>query len=275
MSLPWRWIPPLAASGPFQMALDEFLLDQAIAAREPQACLRLYSWTGPWLSLGYHQRHLPSAWVTLAKQGAIGLVRRPSGGRAVLHAGSLTYALVSPQPAGDRQQAYRHHCSWLQRAFDELGLPLHFGERRATGQHASCFATASSADLVHGNGAKRIGSAQLWRRGVLLQHGNMLIDPPPELWWQLFNEGPPDLPDLPEGEADLVARLRRAAEGELCGGALVERTFDRQEWDAVQARIGRQPGIGVHKQGQAPWDSEAGAPSHGQAGDETKGPIKP
>jgi hypothetical protein len=45
------------------MALDELLLDQAVAATVPQACLRLYSWSGPWLSLGYHQRHLPAAWL--------------------------------------------------------------------------------------------------------------------------------------------------------------------------------------------------------------------
>jgi lipoate-protein ligase A len=257
------------------MALDAVLLDQAIAAREPQACLRLYSWTGPWLSLGYHQRHLPNAWLTLAEQGAIGLVRRPSGGRAVLHAGSLTYALISPRPAGDRHQTYRHYCGWLQRAFDDLGLPLHFGERRAAGQQASCFATASGADLVHGNGAKRIGSAQLWRRGVLLQHGSLLIDPPSELWWQLFNERPPDLPALPEGEADLVARLRRAAEKELCGEGLVERTLDRQEWNSVQARMGRLSAIVVQEQGLAPLDWEARAPSPGQTADETLGPIKP
>jgi len=241
MSRPWRWIPPLAGSGPFLMALDEFLLVPAIAAREPQACLRLYSWTGPWLSLGYHQRHLPGAWVTLAEQGAIGLVRRPSGGRAVLHAGSLTYALVTPQPAGTREQAYRHHCGWLQRAFEELGLPLQFGERRASGQQASCFATASGADLVHGNGAKRIGSAQLWRRGVLLQHGSLLIDPPRELWWQLFQDYPPNLAALPEGQAELVERLQRAAEADLCGGPLQVNPLDHQEWADLQARIVSHP----------------------------------
>ena len=61
MSGLWRWIPPLAGDGPFQMALDELLLDQAVASSTPQACLRLYNWKGPWLSLGYHQRHLPIA----------------------------------------------------------------------------------------------------------------------------------------------------------------------------------------------------------------------
>jgi hypothetical protein len=71
-----------------------------------------------------------------------------------------------------------------------------------------------------------------------------------------------------------MTRLRRAAERELCADALVERTLDRQEWDAVQARLSSQPGIGNLQQGMAPWDPEAGAPSRGQAG-AAKGPIKP
>ena len=243
MSTPWRWIPPLTGSGPLQMALDELLLDQAVAARVPQACLRLYSWSGPWLSLGYHQRHLPAAWLALAGQGQLGLVRRPSGGRAVLHGGSLTYALIEPNPAGDRRQAYRDHCRWLQRAFAEMGLPLSFGTGRAAAGSGSCFARSSPADLVHGNGAKRIGSAQLWRRGVLLQHGSLLIDPPRELWWQLFQEPPPELPLLPEGVAALGVRLRRAAEVDLGGGPLQERPLDRQEWAELHRRIANQAKI--------------------------------
>ena len=241
MTTPWRWIPPLVGSGPFQMALDDLLLDQAIAARAPRACLRLYSWSGPWLSVGYHQRHLPASWLALAEQGQIGLVRRPSGGRAVLHGGSLTYALIQPNPARDRRQAYRDHCHWLQRAFAEMGLPLSFGTARATADSGSCFARASAADLVHSNGAKRIGSAQLWRRGALLQHGSLLIDPPRELWWQLFQEAPPELPALPEGGADLVARLHRAAAADLCGGPLQERPLDHQEWAELHRRITSQP----------------------------------
>ena len=241
MTTPWRWIPPLAGSGPLQMALDELLLDQAVAAKAPEACLRLYSWTGPWLSLGFHQRHVPNAWLALAVAGQIGLVRRPSGGRAVLHGGSLTYALIQPNPGKDRSQAYRHHCRWLQRAFAELGLPLSFGAGRTSGASGSCFARASAADLVHGNGAKRIGSAQLWRRGVLLQHGSLLIDPPRELWWQLFNEPPPELPVLPERGTELGARLRRAAQVDLCGGSLQERPLDQQEWENLHRRIASQP----------------------------------
>ena len=243
VSGPWRWIPPLAGSGPFQMALDELLLDQAVAASTPQACLRLFSWSGPWLSLGYHQRHLPSAWLTLAQQRLVKLVRRPSGGRAVLHGGSLTYALIQPHATGDRRQAYRHHCRWLQRAFAELGQPLSFGTERVVGESGSCFARSSAADLVHGNGAKRIGSAQLWRRGVLLQHGSLLIDPPRELWWQLFGGPPPDLPALPEGGQALMARLRRAAEADLCCGPLQDRQLDHQERADLQRRIASQPTV--------------------------------
>jgi lipoate-protein ligase A len=129
----------------------------------------------------------------------------------------------------------------LQRAFAELGQPLGFGSSRTTAESGSCFARASAADLVHDNGAKRIGSAQLWRRGVLLQHGSLLIDPPRELWGLLFQEAPPDLPALPEGGAELVARLHRAAETDLCGGPLQERPLDHQEREDLHRRIASQP----------------------------------
>jgi lipoate-protein ligase A len=139
------------------------------------------------------------------------LVRRPSGGRAVLHHRELTYALVWPGAPAQRRQAYRSACLWLQLAFSRLGLPLHWGEGAAAMAPASCFASSSSADLVHANGAKRIGNAQLWRRGVLLQHGSILLDPDRELWRQVLGEEPPPLPALPCGTETLSETLRLAA----------------------------------------------------------------
>ncbi len=247
MTTPWRWIPPLNGDGPFQMALDELLLDQAVAASAPRASLRLYRWSGPWLSLGYHQRHVPSHWQDLAQQGLVQLVRRPSGGRAVLHGGSLTYALIQPNPGRDRCQAYRHHCRWLQRAFADLGQPLQFGPGRAAAQGSSCFALATGADLVHANGAKRIGSAQLWRRGVLLQHGCLLLAPPRDLWWQLFAEAPPELPALPVTDGALLAQLRQAAETELCGAPLQDGPLNSQEWADLQGRLVSHPALTLTK----------------------------
>ena len=227
-----RWIPPLRLGGDWQMAIDEWLLERAVGGGGP--VLRLYDWRRPTLSLGFHQRRIDPAWRDLAAAGRIDLVRRPSGGRAVLHAGSLTYALIWPAPSAARGCAYRLACAWLQEAFAGLGQPLEFGRHAASADRASCFASGTAADLVHADGAKRIGSAQLWRRGSLLQHGCLLLSPPPQLWRQLFDDLPPPLPALPVDREGLKQRLRRAAARALpMEGPLRTRPLSRREWRRI------------------------------------------
>ncbi len=227
--------PALCLGGAWQMACDDWLLEQA------QPAFRLYRWSRPTLSLGFHQRPIPAPWLALARQGRLDLVRRPSGGRAVLHAGGLTYALVWPGAPRQRQLAYRQACAWLQLAFAELGQPLGFGAAAASGAGPSCFATATHADLLHAGGAKRVGSAQLWRRGCLLQHGEILLQPPPELWQALFQAAPPPLAPLPcqgaELEAALLAAAQRALPGPLACGP--PRPWLAGELAAIAARLPR------------------------------------
>jgi lipoate-protein ligase A len=225
------------------MAIDEWLLDQAIhAPATAGALLRFYAWRRPTVSIGFHQRRLPAHWLGLLERGCVDLVRRPSGGRAVLHAGELTYALIWPQAPQRRSLAYEQACDWLRVAFAELEQPLLFGRLAASAQRSSCFATSTAADLVHSDGAKRIGSAQLWRRGCLLQHGSLLLNPPPELWGELFDHPPPSLPPLPLEGAGLLAHLRRAAEhhwGPLQGQPLAERPLTPAEWKEIALRVPR------------------------------------
>ena len=206
-----RLLPTLDLGGCWQMAIDAWLLEQGRPA------LRFYRWHRPTLSLGYHQRQLAAPWRTLQAAGELELVRRPSGGQAVLHgsAWELTYALVWPDPPYGRREAYRQLCGWLQAAFGSLGLPLQFGDEPVGGVEGSCFASRTPADLVHANGAKRIGSAQLWRRGCLLQHGSILLSPPGPLWQRLFGAAPPALPPLPLAPAALERHLRHTALAQL------------------------------------------------------------
>lgn len=217
------------------MALDHWMLQQLIAGGGPM--LRLYHWSRPTLSLGVHQRRLEAHWPALDQAGMIQLVRRPTGGRAVLHAGELTYALAWRPPSARRREAYALSCGWLQAAFAALGLPLQFGSlssAEAQGR-ASCFASGTAADLVHANGAKRIGSAQLWAGPALLQHGSILLAPPAELWRQVFGDSPPPLPPLPGSLAasNLEAVLRQAAETHLCRGPLLDQPLSEAELTAV------------------------------------------
>jgi lipoate-protein ligase A len=194
--------------------------------------LRLYRWSVPTLSLGRHQQRWPSQW----REEAVELVRRPSGGRAVLHAGELTYALVFTPPTRDREAVYRHCCHWLQQALAHAGEPLHFGQASpaAAAQRSSCFATATAADLVSTRGAKRIGSAQLWHGQALLQHGSLLLDPPGALWQRLFQADPPALAPLPWGPEQLEQQLRQAAEEHLCPGGLITQPLSPGEWAAAR-----------------------------------------
>ncbi|QNI70809.1 lipoate--protein ligase family protein [Cyanobium sp. NS01] len=206
---PGRWLPGSSLGGDWQMAIDAWLLAQERPA------FRLYRWLRPTLSLGRHQRRWPEHWQELAAAGRIELVRRPSGGRAVLHGGDLSYALIWPTPPPSKVQAYAEASTWLRRAFAQLGQPLLRGNDRCSLASANCFELATAADLVHADGSKRIGSAQLWRGGRLLQHGSIQLAPPAGLWQELFGRPAPCLRPLACAGAELEAVLHTAARQHL------------------------------------------------------------
>lgn len=189
------------------MAIDAWLLEQVVCGLREGPLLRFYRWSRPTLSLGRHQRSLDPAWRRLAAAGELELVRRPSGGAAVLHGGDLTYALVWPSPPRRRREAYRLSCRWLQEAFAAMEQPLRFGDSPCRADQPNCFATSTAADLVHTNGLKRIGSAQLWRDGSFLQHGSVSIAPDASLWEAVFHEPAPCLPGLPLSGEHLEAHF--------------------------------------------------------------------
>jgi lipoate---protein ligase len=202
----WRLIPLLSASGSLQMAIDQWLLEQHQAGKiEPT--LRFYTWEPTAISLGYHQRRWPEFWQQLSFRGfPVELVRRPSGGRAVLHQGDLTYAVIASGFAGNRIQAYQNICEFLIEGWRKIGLDLHYGEAGRNYIHnPNCFGTATGADLVTSDGCKLIGSAQLRRGDAILQHGSMRLQPDFDLFSQVFGEEliPVNLP-LSEVGNDLI-----------------------------------------------------------------------
>ena len=173
------------------MALDVILLENSIQERVPSPVVRFYTWKGCWLSIGRNQKNIPKNWCSLVKKQELEIVRRPSGGSAVLHSGGLTYSLIWPYAPRKRKEAYKESCHWLKGGFREIGLPLFFGNEISEPQTTSCFSTSTCADLIDKNGEKRIGSAQLWKQGHLLQHGEILLDPPPQLWEEIFSSKAP------------------------------------------------------------------------------------
>ena len=219
-----RIIPTLEADGYTQMALDALLLRES--HRRPIPVLRFYRWTGPWLSLGLHQRSWPSHWDGLARRGALSMVRRPSGGGAVLHAGGLTYALIWPDPPRQRHEAYRQACQWLIAGFNSFGLSLRFGDERSDSIDQNCFARSTPADLVDSQGVKRIGSSQRWSKGHLLQHGEILLAPPRSLWRDVFEESAPMPAPVMTPRADLEEHLSLA----------LRRQFPDMSWEVEALR---------------------------------------
>jgi lipoate-protein ligase A len=185
----WRLIPPMSAAGAVHMAVDMWLLEQQQQGHLPPT-LRFYTWEPAAISLGYHQQHWPARWAQMTWRGTpLDLVLRPSGGRAVLHQGDLTYAIVLPITGQRRQDCYRRICDALVAAWKTLGLTLHYGTAgRGYIHHPSCFGTATAADLVTETGYKLIGSAQLRRGQTVLQQGSMRFAPDPVLHQQVFQE---------------------------------------------------------------------------------------
>ena len=88
------YLKPLKLKGPEQMAIDLFLLEKSFMKQNFHMALRFYTWDGDWLSIGKNQRRLPEIWLQLVKNEKLRIVRRPSGGKAVLHSQGLTYALI-------------------------------------------------------------------------------------------------------------------------------------------------------------------------------------
>ncbi len=185
------YINPLKLPGAEQMAIDLFLLEKSFFDKNFQMALRFYSWDGDWLSIGKNQTQLPQKWLDLLKNKKLKIIRRPSGGNAVLHSRGLTYALVWRNPPKNKKESYLKTAQWLKDGFKKVGVDLFFGNQPVNISNSNCFATSTFADLVDKENNKHIGSAQYWKKGHLLQHGEILIGPSKQLWKKVFNTDPP------------------------------------------------------------------------------------
>tara|TARA_B100000965_G_scaffold204900_1_gene171074 strand:+ start:955 stop:1692 length:738 start_codon:yes stop_codon:yes gene_type:complete len=187
------YLKPLKLSGPKQMAIDLFLLEKLFAEKNFHMALRFYTWDGDWLSIGKHQTELPEKWHKLFSNKKLKVVRRPSGGNAVLHSNGLTYALVWKYPPKNKKESYAKTTQWLKDGLKNAGVDLFFGNEPTNITNSNCFETSTLADLIDKDKNKHIGSAQYWKKGHLLQHGEILIEPSKELWKKVFNNDPPKI----------------------------------------------------------------------------------
>ncbi|MEX0939280.1 MAG: hypothetical protein WDZ59_15565 [Pirellulales bacterium] len=181
--------PP--AAGAWNMAVDEALLE---AAADEAACyLRFYQWEPATLSLGYFQRHADRREHEPSR--GCQLVRRQSGGGAIVHDAEQTYSLIVPQGhplATDAQSLYSAVHEELIATLAGLGITAALCRQasppRREGEPFLCFHRRAVGDVLCG-GHKVAGSAQRRRQGAVLQHGSVLLAASPAA---------PDLPGLAE-----------------------------------------------------------------------------
>ncbi len=189
----WNLLVHHDVPGAFHMALDEVLMNQ-VRTNASLPVLRFYTWKPACLSLGYFQKAEQEIDMDACRRQNIDVVRRATGGRAVLHDEELTYSIIVREDntliPSSITQSYRQFSEGLVRGFDQLGIPAHLsGEetlRVKDFRSSACFEAPSSYEVVV-HGKKIVGSAQVRKEGVLLQHGSIINKLDADLLFSLFN----------------------------------------------------------------------------------------
>ncbi|GGB04955.1 lipoate--protein ligase family protein [Macrococcus hajekii] len=196
MTEEWLFINTKRQNPYFNMALDEALLNW-VSEGKMKPVIRFYGWNPKTLSIGYFQKLEKEIDIEKVKDKEIGLVRRTTGGRGVLHDKELTYSVVVPESHPDMPntvtEAYRVISGGLLEGFRQLGFDAEFAIPRTEEQRAKlkdprssvCFDAPSWYELVV-EGRKVAGSAQTRQKGVILQHGSILQDVDVDELFDLF-----------------------------------------------------------------------------------------
>ncbi|HEU0013339.1 MAG TPA: lipoate--protein ligase family protein [Longimicrobium sp.] len=192
----WRLLDTPPAPGAWNMAVDEALADSVREGGPP--VLRFYRWEPACLSLGRNQPSDGYDRAEIARRG-LDVVRRPTGGRAVLHHRELTYSAALPDGAlGSPREAYTAINRALVAGLRRLGVPARVqgasGQRAPAPSLAPCFEQPVEGEVVAA-GRKLLGSAQRRERGVVLQHGSLpLHDDQSAVAALVAGGGPPPAP---------------------------------------------------------------------------------
>lgn len=173
----WRLLLAEPRSGAENMARDSAL--QARAARTGETVFSIYSWTRPTLSFGRHQPATGLYDIEKIRSAKVDVVRRPTGGRAILHDHEVTYSVTAPvKDAAPLRETYsRINCILLD-GLGRLGVGVEVAspsERAPAPSMRPCFETPGEGELV-ARGRKLVGSAQWRDERALLQHGSILVD---------------------------------------------------------------------------------------------------
>lgn len=178
-------------SGADNMRIDSELLEEAILHNYNDPIFRLYGWSPMCISLGRNQKEGVGVNIGVNFKD-IDVVRRVTGGRALLHDNEITYSCIVPItyiPNGESVTAsYKYISSYLIRFFETLGVKLSIGEnKKVSTKFDYCMLVSTGADVCY-EGKKIIGSAQFRKNGYILQHGSILFGYNKELLKNLFHE---------------------------------------------------------------------------------------
>ena len=178
----WRFISFKRFNAFENMAIDEAIFREYQRTDTPPT-LRFYSWSPPSVSLGYFQATWKEVNVEACRRYSVDIVRRPTGGKAVLHENDLTYAVIAsernPLFPPDILGTYKVISGCIARGLSELGIESEMEDDGRSHQDdslkAACFSSPSRYELLVKK-RKICGSAQLRSKGVFLQHGSILVD---------------------------------------------------------------------------------------------------
>jgi len=193
----WRLIRSGQLTGAMNMALDDALL-HSVASGTSVPILRLYRWQPATLTVGYAQTIDAGIDLGACRAGGIDVVRRPTGGRAVLHDREVTYAVIAPVggPFGSGvAESYRVIAGVLRNVLCKFGLPAELVPGKSRGQpgRAACFTAPAQHELLIA-GCKVAGCAQKRRGQMFLQHGSIPLDLDLDLLQQLMPAPPGEAP---------------------------------------------------------------------------------
>lgn len=227
----WIFVNSGANSPSFNMALDEALLMWHSEGLIPPV-IRFYSWQPAALSIGYFQNVEKEIDMETVNRLGLGFVRRPTGGRGVLHEHELTYSIIVSEDYPDMPEtvteAYRVLSEGLLEGFKNLGLEAYFSvpdtdakrEDLKKPKSAVCFDAPSWYEMVV-EGKKVAGSAQTRQKGVILQHGAILIDLDAEKLLSVFRFSSEEAKDrmrikIPEKAVSINSIRKKPATLEEC-----------------------------------------------------------
>ncbi|MES2179061.1 MAG: hypothetical protein V4550_14465 [Gemmatimonadota bacterium] len=202
----WRHLLSPPSDGPTNMAIDCALMERA--RRTGESVLRIYSWSAPVLSLGRNQRACGLYDDLALERHGVHVVRRPTGGRALLHHREITYSVTAPVTDSVGLTAtYREVNALLCEGLRAIGVAAEVapaGPRARVPDATPCFAEPSAGELVVG-GRKLVGSAQFREGSALLQHGSVIVDDDQGLIPHLMRS-PAPIPPVPATLNGLLGR---------------------------------------------------------------------